>query len=209
MSHSVAAAPSTLLIACGALAREITTLRENNGWRHLEVQCLPANLHNRPQLIPDMVREKIRNQRDNFERILVLYGDCGTGGLLDQVLIEEGVERIDGPHCYEFYSGKQAFQEMSDAEPCSFYLTDYLVRHFETLIIKGLGIDRFPQLLEEYFRNYTKLVYLAQFEDEGLKVAAEAAAERLGLEYEYKFTGYGGLESFIAPDEPELKKEAG
>ncbi|MBT5013776.1 MAG: DUF1638 domain-containing protein [Rhodospirillaceae bacterium] len=207
MSQHVAP-PSTLLIACGALAREITTLRENHGWRHLEVQCLPANLHNRPQLIPDKVREKIQAERDKFDRILVLYGDCGTGGLLDQVLEEEGVERIDGPHCYEFYTGADEFQKMSDADPCAFYLTDYLVRHFDTLIIKGLGIDRFPQLLNDYFGNYTKLVYLAQFEDPELKIKAEAAAERLGLQYVYLFTGYGGLESFIAPALPELKKEA-
>ncbi|MBL6932100.1 MAG: DUF1638 domain-containing protein [Rhodospirillales bacterium] len=200
--------PSTLLIACGALAREITVLRDNHGWHHFDVQCLPANLHNRPQLIPEKVREKIQAERPNFDRILVLYGDCGTGGLLDRVIEEEGVERIDGPHCYEFYTGAEKFQEMSDADPCSFYLTDYLVRHFDTLIIKGLGIDRFPQLLDDYFGNYTKLVYLAQFEDAGLKAQAQVAALRLGLEFDYIFTGYGGLESFIAPEITDLIKEA-
>jgi hypothetical protein len=208
MSRPVASPPSTLLIACGALAREITTLQENHGWDHLSVQCLPAKLHNRPGLIPDRVREKIQNQRQNFDRILVLYGDCGTGGLLDQVLEEEGIERIDGPHCYEFYTGADAFQKMSNDDPCSFYLTDYLVRHFDTLIIKGLGLDRFPQLLDDYFGNYTKLVYLAQFEDADMKSKAMAAAERLNLEFDYRLTGYGGLEDFIAPPTP-LKKEGG
>ena len=163
----------------------------------MEVQCLPANLHNKPQLIPEKVREKIQAEKGNFDRLQVLYGDCGTGGLLDQVLQEEGVERISGPHCYEFFSGSEAFTEMSDAEPCSFYLTDYLVRHFDTLIIKGLGLDRFPQLLNDYFGNYTRLVYLAQIEDPELVDKAKAAAEQLGLAYDYRFTGYGDLQTFM------------
>ncbi len=202
------ASPSTLLIACGALAREITILKDSHGWDHLNVQCLPANLHNRPQLIPEQVREKILEGREKFERIMVLYGDCGTGGLLDRVLEEEGVERIEGPHCYEFYAGAEEFRAIVDTEPCSFYLTDFLVRHFDTLIIKGLGIDRFPQLMDDYFGNYVRLVYLAQFEDAELKAKAEAAAERLGLEFDYRFTGYGGLQSFISPMLPEIEKTA-
>ncbi len=190
--------PKTLLIACGALAREIMALVEANGWRHLVLECLPAGLHNRPEKIPDAVRAKIAESRGRYERILVAYADCGTGGLLDRVLEEEGVERIGGPHCYSFYAGAGVFDAMHDSEPGSFYLTDYLARHFDTLIIKGLGLDRHPHLLAEYFGNYRRLVYLAQTEDAGLRETAKVAAAKLGLEYEYRFTGYGELAGFMA-----------
>ncbi len=189
--------PRTLLIACGALAREIVELIRLNGWSHMTVTCLPAIWHNRPERIPEAVRAKIREARDSFERILVLYGDCGTGGLLDRVLEEEGVERIEGPHCYAFYAGVEHFAERHDADPTCFYLTDYLVRHFDRLIIEGLGIDRHPELLPAYFGNYTRLVYLAQSPDDELCAQAERAADKLGLAYEHRPTGYGGLEGFM------------
>jgi hypothetical protein len=192
-----AAPPRTLLIACGALAREVLALLRLNGWRHMELTCLPAHLHNRPQRIPAAVRAKIRKARPRYERILVLYGDCGTGGMLDEVLAEEGVERIPGPHCYAFYSGVDAFLAQAEAEPACFYLTDYLVRHFERLIIQGLALDRHPELLPLYFGNYEKLVYLAQVPDVHLEQQAKAAALRLGLAYEQRPTGYGGLRDFL------------
>jgi hypothetical protein len=192
-----AAPPHTLLIACGALAREVLALLRLNGWRHMELTCLPAHLHNRPQRIPAAVRAKIRKARPRYERILVLYGDCGTGGMLDEVLAEEGVERIPGPHCYAFYSGVDAFLAQAEAEPACFYLTDYLVRHFERLIIQGLALDRHPELLPLYFGNYEKLVYLAQVPDVHLEQQAKAAALRLGLAYEQRPTGYGGLRDFL------------
>jgi uncharacterized protein DUF1638 len=191
------APPKTLLIACGALAREVLALIEHNGWRHLELACLPAKLHNRPERIPAAVRAKVRAGRQHYERILVLYGDCGTGGELDRVLADEGVERVPGPHCYAFYRGLDRFLAEHDAEPCCFYLTDYLARHFETLVIKGLGLDRHPDLLPLYFGNYEKLVYLAQSADPQLERKAKAAALRLGLAYEQRFTGYGGLAEFL------------
>ena len=191
------APPATLLIACGALAREIVALTRANHWRHLTIACLPAHLHNTPQLIPDAVRRKIRDARGRFSRIAVLYGDCGTGGELDRVLAEEGVERIPGPHCYEFYAGTKAFETLMDAEPGTFFLTDYLTRHFERLIIQGLGIDRHPELLPEYFRHYKRLIYLAQTDDAALTEQAKAAAKRLGLDFERRYTGFGGLESFL------------
>jgi hypothetical protein len=196
----------TLLIACGALAREIVSLIKVNAWRHLTVSCLPASWHNTPAKIPEGVRRRIREARGRYDNILVLYGDCGTGGLLDAVLAEEGVERIAGPHCYSFYAGNEAFDAMAEEEPAAFYLTDYLVRHFDRLIIQGLGIDRHPELQDMYFGNYRKLVYLAQTEDAELQVLAEAAARRLGLDYDYRFTGYGGLGRFIDRrlDLPEL-----
>ncbi len=187
----------TLLIACGALAKEIVDLIRLNGWTHLSVTCLPAIWHNTPEKIPEGVRAKIKAARGNYDRILVLYGDCGSGGLLDEVLAEEGVERIDGPHCYAFFTGLDDFTAMADKDPGCFYLTDYLVRHFDRLIIQGLGLDRHPQLLPDYFGNYSHLVYLAQTDDPGLRAGAEAAAEKLGLAYLYRPTGYGGLESFM------------
>ncbi|QPC45403.1 DUF1638 domain-containing protein [Kaustia mangrovi] len=186
-----------LLIACGALAREIVDLIELNDWRHFDVSCLPAKWHNTPALIPEAVRAKIRAARGRYSAIYVLYGDCGTGGKLDRVLAEEGVERIGGPHCYSFFSGNEAFAER-EAEDCtSFFLTDYLCRHFDKLIIEGLGIDRHPELLPLYFGNYEKIVYLAQTDDETLREKAQEAAERLGLAYEYRFTGYGDLSGFM------------
>ena len=188
----------TLLIGCGALAREMLALVEAHGWRDMAVTCLPADYHNTPQKIPGAVRAKIRENRDRYERLFVLYGDCGTGGQLDQVLAEEGVTRIPGPHCYQFYAGAADFTRLMEAEPGSFFLTDYLARHFERLIIEGLGLDRHPELRDDYFGNYTRLVYLAQREDAGLDAAASAAAARLGLAYEYRLTGYGELEGFLA-----------
>jgi hypothetical protein len=192
----------TLLIACGALAREITEIMEMNRLEAFTVTCLPAKLHNEPQKIAEAVRAKIREHRDAHRDILVLYGDCGTGGRLDAVLAEEGVARIDGPHCYSFFSGNEAFAERADDEITAFYLTDYLARHFERLIWQGLGLDRHPELLPLYFGNYEKVVYLAQTEDATLDRLAEAAAERLGLGYERRFTGYGDLARFMADSVP-------
>jgi len=189
--------PTTLLIACGALAREVVDVIRLNGLSHVSVTCLPAIWHNTPNKIPEGVRRKIGEARERYDRILVLYGDCGSGGLLDQVLEEEGVERIDGPHCYAFYRGIEDFLAEADRDPTCFYLTDYLARHFDRLIIQGLGLDRHPELLPSYFGNYTALVYLAQTDDPALRAKAEAAAERLGLAYRYRFTGYGELGSFI------------
>ena len=186
-----------LLIGCGALAHEIMAVLRKSRWDGIEVQCLPAKLHNTPQLIPDAVRAKIQEGRARFEQIFVVYGDCGTGGLLDQVLVEEGVERIAGAHCYEFFAGTKDFTELADDEPASFFLTDFLVRHFDRLVIKGLGIDRHPELLPLYFGNYKRVVYLAQTHSAKHLAAARVAAERLGLAFEHRFTGYGDLETSI------------
>ena len=202
------AAPKTLVIACGALAREFLAVVERNGWSNLEITCLPAIWHNRPEKIPDGVKRKIRAARGRYDRILVLYGDCGTGGLLDQVLAEEGVERIAGPHCYEFFAGTKAFEEMMEAEIGSFFLTDYMVRHFDRLIIQGLGLDRRPELRDAYFGNYRKLVYLSQVEDPRLLAKAQGAAERLGLAFEHRHTGYGDLETFLAAQRQKTEEHA-
>lgn len=182
-----------LIIACGALAREIVALRALNNWPHLVVQCLPADLHNRPEKIPGAVRAKIHAARGRFTSIFVAYADCGTGGLLDTVLAEEGVERIPGAHCYEFFAGSTRFAEMAEAELGTFYLTDFLLQHFDRLIIHGLGIDKHPELLPVYFSHYKKLVYLAQVDSPTKRAAGLAAAQRLGLAFETHITGYGDL----------------
>ena len=192
------AAARTLILACGALSHEIVALIRANGWEGFAVQCLPADLHNRPGEIPEAVRAKIREARSRYDNVFVAYADCGTGGRLDAVLAEEGVERLPGAHCYEFYAGAAAFRAMAEEEPGTFYLTDFLVRHFDRLIIRGMGIDRHPELLSMLFGNYRRVVYLAQREDPALEEKARAAAERLGLEYEYRYTGYGDLGTTLA-----------
>lgn len=191
--------PHTQILACGALAREILALVEAGGLTGVELACLPAKLHNQPQFIPERVRAAIRAARERgVGRVLVAYADCGTGGRLDKVLAEEGAERIQGPHCYAFFAGQTDFAELMEQEPGSFFLTDYLARHFETLVLKGMGIDEHPELEELMFGNYRRLVYLAQVDSPELRAKAEAAASRLGLDYEYRKTGYGELAGFVA-----------
>jgi hypothetical protein len=191
--------PRTLFIACGALAREFLAVSKASGWDdRMDITCLPAIWHNRPNKIPDGVRRKIRANRQKFDRIFVLYGDCGTGGELDRILAEEGVERIEGPHCYQWFAGTADFEKMMDEEPGTFFLTDYLARHFDRFIWEGLGLDRHPDLRDAYFSNYRKLVYLAQADDARLLAKAQEAAERLKLEFVHRRTGYGEFSDFIA-----------
>jgi Protein of unknown function (DUF1638) len=182
-----------LIIACGALAREIAALRRANGWTGVDICCLPPELHNRPERIAPAVQAKIRAHRGDYRSIFVAYGDCGTGGRLDAVLREEGVERLPGAHCYEFLAGAQVFAELAAAELGTFYLTDFLTRHFERLVTRGLGLDRHPELAQEYFRNYRKLVYLAQTRSATLLESARQIASRLGLAFEHRHTGLAPL----------------
>jgi hypothetical protein len=191
-------APATLVIACGALAREIAALRRANGWSALDVRCLPAELHNRPERIAPAVRAAIHECRARYSRIFVAYGDCGTRGTLDAVLSEEGIERLPGAHCYEFFATPQVFAQLADAEPGTFYLTDFLLRHFERLVVRPLGLDRHPELASEYFRHYRKLVYLAQAPRPGAIEAARRIASAYGFEFEHRFTGYGELGARLA-----------
>jgi len=186
-----------LVIACGALSREITALKRASGWSALDVTCLPPELHNRPERITPAVRAAISDARARYDRIFVAYADCGTGGMLDRMLAEEGVERLPGAHCYEFFATAGVFAALALAEPGTFYLTDFLVRHFETLVIKGLGLDRFPQLRDDYFGAYRRVVYLAQVDDPETTAKAKAAADRLGLAFERRFTGLAGLQAFL------------
>ena len=188
-----AKAEKVRVIACGAIAREVIAIRETNGLSHIDLQCLPAIWHAHPEKIAPGVEQAIAEARaEGFSRIFVGYADCGTGGLLDKVCEREGVERIAGPHCYSFFVGNDAFAAKDD-DITSFFLTDFLARQFRSFVIEPLGLDRYPQLKEMYFGNYTKVVYLSQIEDEALQQKAKDAADYLGLAYEYRFTGYGDL----------------
>ncbi|MCI4661381.1 MAG: DUF1638 domain-containing protein [Neomegalonema sp.] len=187
------------LIACGALAREVLAVIDQQGLEGLRLVCLPARLHNHPEQIAPKVAEKIRALRaEGAGEIALLYADCGTGGALDALCAREGVARIAGPHCYSFFDGNDAFADRGEAEIGAFYLTDFLARQFEALVWKGLGLDRFPELREVYFAHYDRLVYLAQTEDPALDARARQAAACLGLRYERRFTGYGDLARFVS-----------
>ena len=189
-------APQTdriLLIACGALAREILDLKEANGWSHLDLTCLPAKLHLYPEKITDEVRAAVEKHRDKYEDIFVVYADCGTGGLLEAECEKLGVQMVAGPHCHSFFEGNDRFSKISEDEITTFYLTDFLVRQFDAFIIKPMGLDRHPDLRDMYFGNYEKLVYQAQTDDPALTAKAKTCADRLGLAFERRFTGYGDL----------------
>lgn len=182
------------VIACGAIAREILAVAKLNRLDHLELACLPAIWHAHPEKIAPGVREAIAEaRRAGATRIFIAYADCGTGGALDRVIAEEGVERLSGPHCYSFFAGNDAFAETWESDITAFFLTDFLARQFEAFVIEPLGLDRHPELKDMYFSNYTKLVYLSQLEDPALQEKAKQAAAYLGVDYEYRFTGYGDL----------------
>jgi hypothetical protein len=186
----------TLVVGCGALGRELVALTAD--LPGIDIACLSPDLHNRPEGIPSRVRARIRQgRRVGYGRIFVAYADCGTGGLLDPVLADEGVERLPGAHCYEFFAGRVDFAKLAEEEPATFWLTDFLARNFERLVIRGLGIDKHPELEAMYFGNYRRVVYLSQTDDPDLLAMAERAAERLGLAFEHRHTGYGDLATSI------------
>ncbi|MEP2530497.1 DUF1638 domain-containing protein [Shimia sp.] len=187
-----------LLLACGALAREIIDLKAANGWDHMDLTCLPAILHIHPEKIPAAVAEAVDKHRAAYTDIFVVYADCGTGGLLQKTCDDLGVSMIEGPHCYSFFEGNDRFAEISETEFTAFYLTDFLVRQFDAFVWKPMGLDRHPELADMYFGNYEKLVYQAQTDDPALTEKAKACAKRLGLAFERRFTGYGDLKSELA-----------
>ncbi|MDG1103507.1 MAG: DUF1638 domain-containing protein [Ascidiaceihabitans sp.] len=188
------AAGRILLIACGALAREILNLKKANGWDHMDLTCLPAKLHLYPEKITEAVTEAVVKNRASYDEIFVVYADCGTGGLLQTACDDMGVQMVAGPHCYSFFEGNKRFADISESEFTAFYLTDFLVRQFEAFIIKPMGLHSHPELRDLYFGNYEKLVYQAQTDDPALTEKAKAAAETLGLAFERRLTGYGDLE---------------
>ena len=185
-----------LIIACGALAREIIAIKTAANVDHLDLTCLPAILHNHPDRIPDAVRDAVAKYRDSYDRIFVAYADCGTGGQLQSVCAELGVEMIEGPHCYSFFEGNEAFAARDEID--AFYLTDFLVRQFDAFVIRPLGLDRHPELRDTYFGHYKTLVYQAQTDDPALTEKARACANRLGLAFERRFTGYGDLDPVLS-----------
>jgi hypothetical protein len=189
-----------LVIACGAIAREILAVVRMNGWTHVTLRCLPGTLHNTPQLIADRVEAKIveADAEGRWDAVFVAYGDCGTGGALDRVIERHGVQRLPGDHCYAFFGGVERWLAMHEAEPRTFYLTDFLCRHFDRFVIQGLKLDTHPELLPLYFGNYVRLVYLSQTPDEGSLARARGAADRLGLAFEHVHTGYGDLQPALA-----------
>ena len=191
-------APRVLILACGALAREILFLLPPERFPTVQLHCLPATLHNRPDRIAPALRATLAERAGTYDRILVGYGDCGSGGEIDKVVAEFGAERLPGPHCYAFFSGVASFAERTAADLRAFFLTDFLSRHFETLVWEGLGLNRHPALRDAYFGNYETVVYLAQTDDQALDAAAREAAARLGLGFERRFVGYGDLASALA-----------
>jgi hypothetical protein len=190
----------TLVLACGAIANEIIALREQLGIADeaMVLHCLPAELHNRPGQIAPRVDAYLSEHRGKYSRVLIGYGDCGTGGALDKVLERHEADRLPQAHCYEFFAGTPLFNQISEAEIGSYFVTDFLVRHFDRLVWEGLGLDTRPDMLETYFGNYRDLVYLAQTENIGLQEQARAAANRIGLNYVFRQVGYGELAGFIA-----------
>ena len=182
----------TALIVCGALAREVLALKDMHSW-DVDILGLPVLLHNNPERIPPAVSSRIKQAKQKYRRLFVVYGDCGTSGTLDELLASEGVQRVPGPHCYEMYADG-TFEQLMDEQPGTFFLTDYLVGSFDHLVLEGLGIDRNPRLRDDYFKNYTRVVYLAQRDDPVLIEKAQWSADQIGLPLEIRQTGYGLLE---------------
>ena len=190
-------APRVLILACGALATEIRDIARLHHLDNVTLECLPGILHNRPSEIPDAVRARLDRARGRYDRILLGYADCGTAGELADIAAREGIEMMPGAHCYQFFAGQEVFDKMHDDDPTAFYLTDYLVKHFDRIILEGLGIDAHPELRDLYFGNYTKMIYLAQTDDPELDVRARSCADRLGLAFERVATTYGDLEPAV------------
>ncbi len=198
VAASVPLADRVRVIACGAIAREVIAICRANALKHVDLVCLPAIWHVYPEKIAPAMREAIADaRREGYSRIFVGYAECGTQGQLDKICAEEGIERIGGPHCYAFFTGNEEFAENIDNEFSAFYLTDLLARQFEAFVIEPLKLEKHPELKQMVFGNYTKIIYLAQTEDAELQKKAKWAADYLGLDYEYRFTGYGDLTQAI------------
>lgn len=198
----VIAPPRTLILACGALAKELRAIAAMavdtvTAADAVAIECLPGELHNHPERLPAAIEERLDAVQDRFDRILLGYADCGTGGRIDEICDRRGIERLPGPHCYASYAGQDAFDELHEQELGTLYLTDYLAKHFELLIWRTLGLDGHPELRDLYFANYRRVVHLAQADDPTIRAKAEQAADRLGLSFEYRYTGYGELGAVV------------
>jgi len=186
----------TLLIACGALAKEVIQIIEINKLENIDVQCLPAQLHHRPNLIPAALEKLLKKHHENYKKIYVVYGDCGTAGGINKILQKYNVERISGAHCFSFFDGNDNFSNNED-DIASFFLTDFLCKHFDKFVWQELGLDKEESMVELVFGNYKKVVYLAQTENDELKSKALEISKKLGLEFEYRYRGYSDLGVFI------------
>lgn len=195
---TTASAERLLVLACGALAREVLAIVRANGWEHVDVRCLPAQLHSTPRRIPQAVDEALGETAGGYDRVFVAYADCGTSGALDDVLERHGAERLPGAHCYAVFAGLREWDALQEEEPGTFYLTDFLVLHVESLVLRPLGLDRHPELAEDIFGNYRRVVYLAQTEDLVLLERARTFAASLGLAFERRGTGHGRLEPSLS-----------
>jgi Protein of unknown function (DUF1638) len=188
--------PAALLI-CGALGREVKAIVDEHGWE-VDVYGVPALHHFYPRKIVEAVDQRLATLSRAYRRVVVVYGDCGTAGALDRVIEKHGAVRLKGPHCYEMLAGAKEFERLSEEQPATFFLTDWLVRNFERAVVRGLGLDRYPGLLPVYFHNYTNLLYLAQFPDSTLLEKTAEIAAYLGLPLEVRRVGLGELQSRLA-----------
>jgi hypothetical protein len=181
------------VVACGAIAQHLEEIAARRGWP-VSVHPLPPLLHNHPERIAGEVETMVTSLRERFRRVAVGYADCGTYGALDEVCHRSGVPRLGGSHCYDVYAGVAARQAVFDAEPGTYVLTDFLVRSFRRSVLVELGLDRFPELRDDYFGNYRRVVWLAQHPTADLTALARDAAESLGLPLEVVPVGDIGLE---------------
>lgn len=188
--------PVALLI-CGALGKEVKTIVDQRGWE-VDIYGVPAMHHFYPRKIVEAVDRRLDQLSGSYERVVVVYGDCGTAGNLEPVLARHGAVRLQGPHCYEMYAGAEEFERLTDEQPATFFLTDWLVRNFERAVLRGLGLDRYPELKPVYFQNYTNCLYLAQFPNQALGAKAAEIARYLELPLEIRFVGFGELETRLA-----------
>jgi hypothetical protein len=186
-----------VVISCGALAQELVELQKLNNWFSFDLRCIPAQIHNSPKKIPALVEKKIIEAKQENHEVFVAFADCGTGGQLDTVLERHQVKRLPGAHCYQFYAGTDVFEDFMNQELGTFFLTDFLARHFDALILEGMGINKYPELKEMYFGNYKRLVYLSQTNPPKCLEYAQKAAGSLGLEFHHHYTGFGGLASSL------------
>lgn len=186
-----------LIVACGALVQELRAVLGKHSLNdEIEVRYLPANLHNRPEGIVPALRPHLEESAKRT--VFVGYADCGTGGALDRLLEEfPRVQRLNGAHCYEFFSGSDFFSQIQDEEPGTFYLTDFLAKHFEALVWQGLGLDRHPELRDSYFGAYKRVVLFSQSQDPAVEAHGRKAAEMLGLEFEHRHVGLQAFEAAI------------
>jgi len=183
---------STAVIACGALAADVRRIARRRAW-DVDVHPVPALLHNRPERIPAAVEAEIERLAERYDRVAVAYADCGTYGALDAAVSRSRVERLKGQHCYDLF-GRDEVREALDEEPGTYFLTDFLARTFEHTVMRELGLDRHPELRDDYFGNYRRVLWLAQRPTLGTKLAAERAAAALGLPLEVRAVGDAGLE---------------